>query len=147
MQRPSAVVSRMSCWVAWQTPTPVSKEVAEVPPLEALLVQAARGGIVGLASLQRGQRPVQVAGDHEGIGAEAVVGDDLARHRCQQLVEVLVAHQCHGAAAGIADRVHGTSRPAQRLADGSREPGAPVEVGLAAGGEWRHRRAQPAEAS
>ena len=71
------------------------------PPRSAVAAPRCRSRSPSSASSAR----VEVAGHDERIGAEAVVGDDLAGDRREQVVERVVGDEAERPAAGVADRV------------------------------------------
>ena len=88
--------------------------------------ERARRAVVALDVLENGESPIQVAGDDERVGAEAIVGDDLARDRGEQCLEPSTVEERQGPRAGIADRVH-RAAIAERPPGAGDEPASPVE--------------------
>ena len=128
---------------------PRPRRAAEVSPGEARLVEMSCRRVVRLAPREDVQRALEVTGHHECIGAEAVVGDDLAGDRREQVVERVIGHEAERPASGVADRVERTIARRERAPRGVHEPAAPVKCLARTGldrGKGSDRRTETSEA-
>ena len=129
---------------------PRPRRRAEVAPGEARIVQRVAARALSRLARPRGvERPLEVAGDDERVGAEAVVGDDLAGDRREQRRRA----RRRRASARAPRRRRSRSRrpvrrPRERAPGGVDEPASPVErlaVGRRLERQGSDRRAEPAE--